>query len=68
MPDASTDGDVPDEIRDLAHTMQQIYKTKYLATIDDEQEARDEQIWIENTTDPLDAAIENASAAATRRL
>lgn len=67
MPDASTDGEVPSEIRDLAHTMRRIYKTKYLDLLDDEDDA-DDQRWLASSTDLLDAAIENASAANPRVL
>jgi conjugal transfer pilus assembly protein TraD len=60
LPDSSTDGDVPDEIRDLAHTMRSIYKSKYLDLIGDADD--DSEDWAQGGVDPLDLAIEQASS------
>jgi len=60
LPDSSTDGDVPDEIRGLAHTMRSIYKSKYLDLIGDADD--DSEDWAQGGVDPLDLAIEQASS------
>lgn len=67
LPDSSADGDIPSDIRDLAHTMRTTYKTKYLdrmSNIEVNESDVDGQLmddWTEGATDPLDAAIEKAS-------
>lgn len=60
LPDSSTDGDVPAEIRDLAHTMRSTYKSRYLATLDAEPDDQDD--WADDGVDPLDRAVEQAVA------
>lgn len=68
MPDASGDGDVPQEIRDLAHSMKQIYKTKYLDILeaDDEQGREAEDLGL-LAVDPLDTAVLRAQTSNAQR-
>lgn len=63
MPDTSGDGDVPQEIRDLAHSMKQIYKTKYLDMVqeDDSLELETDSLDLV-AIDPLDEVVRNAKA------
>ncbi len=64
MPDPSADGDVPDDIRDLAHSLEQTYAQKYLAGLsgDEQIDGLDEaHVVINAAIDPLDLAISKAS-------
>lgn len=63
MPDSSGDPDVPDNIRDLAHTLKTTY-AKHAGHADDEDEDGDASTqWQRGSSavDPLDFAIERAS-------
>lgn len=68
MPDASGDGDVPQEIRDLAHSMKQIYKSKYLDILQEELQGPDANELDLLAIDPLDAALQRAQAPGNRKL
>lgn len=63
LPDASGDGDVPAEIRDLAHSMRETYKSKYLIHVqEDESSPGDSDALGLAAVDALDAAASRVAS------
>jgi conjugal transfer pilus assembly protein TraD len=67
LPDTTGDGDVPADIRDLAHSMRQTYRTRYLSTLSPEDLMDDvDEDTAEEGADLGAAAVDELDAAAQR--
>lgn len=58
LPDSDADGDIPETILDLAHSLRQTYADKYLKTLTEDEGDLFSEL---NIADPLDSAIDRLS-------